>query len=214
MDKIKLSELFEAVLKFKQNPKDTEIANSLENLLNKLVVKTYLNFTEKTVCAVLICNNVWNSDKNAVESAKTLSVNEIMFGLLRYIVNLEDDLTNSIDNEIFCDVLLEMGIVDRIMQYCKTDFDRLVSLIEKAYDFGNIYKIIETSEYFNSDNIQKLTEEIKQTRKELTPDMLKDLKKIANNVDADWTSFKDTVVDDVLDKMKWSKIETSIDKSK
>ena len=63
---------------------------------------------------------------------------------------------------------------------------------------SNIYKIVETAEYFRSDNIDALVKQLEAARKELTPEMLENMKSILNGQSPEWKALKESVGDMAL----------------
>ena len=95
-------------------------------------------------------------------------------------------------------MLCDFGFVDYILSFCGKDFDRLCDLIDKMVNFSNIYKIVETAEYFRSDNIDALVKQLEAARKELTPEMLENMKSILNGQSPEWKALKESVGDMAL----------------
>ena len=197
MEKIKLTDILTAILNFKENPSE-ENDKVVHDYMQKLHVIPYLSIDRKAICASIICQNVFNVERDMVKSAVYLVVAETMYGILEYCVNLENDLDSYIVDETIYDALCDFGFVDYILSFCGKDFDRLCDLIDKMVNFSNIYKIVETAEYFRSDNIDALVKQLEAARKELTPEMLENMKSILNGQSPEWKALKESVGDMAL----------------
>lgn len=199
MEKIKLTEVLTAILEFKKNPTEENNAK-VHEYMQKLQVIPYLSINRKIICASIITANIFNVERDAMQSAVHLTVAETMYGILEYCVNLENDLDSYIVDETIYDALYDFGFMDYIFSFCGKDFDRLCDLIDKMVNFSNIYKIVETAEYFRSDNIDALVEQLEAARKELTPEMLENMKSILNGQSPEWKALKESVGDMALGK--------------
>ena len=98
--------------------------------MQKLQIIPYLSINRKIICASIITANIFNVERDAMQSAVHLTVAETMYGILEYCVNLENDLDSYIVNETIYDVLCDFGFVDYILSLCLKDFDRLCDLID------------------------------------------------------------------------------------
>ena len=209
MENIKLSQLLDAILAFKHDPTEEHDAK-IQELIGKLQIVSYLNVTKKMVAAMKICMNIWNDDKDAIQSGIDLEVNELIFGLLSYIVNLENDVANFGALNLFYDTLCEYGFDEYILKFCKKDFKRLQRLIDKVYNFGSVYRIEKTAELFTPESLAQFASTLKDTVSSLTPEMLADLKSVANAASPEWQAFKETTADEVIDKTLYSELDKNV----
>lgn len=200
METIKLTEVLTAILDFKKEPSE-EKDEKIRGYMQKLQIIPYLSMNRKMVCAAIITANIFNVERDAAESAEHLTIAETMYGMLEYCVNLENDLESYIVDEVIYDALYEFGFMDYVFKYCGADFKRLCDLVDKMINFTNIYKIVETADYFKSDNIDALTKQLEAARKELTPEMLSDMKSILNGQSPEWKALKESVGDEALGKV-------------
>lgn len=217
MEKIKLTDILTAILNFKENPSE-ENDKAVHDYMQKLHVIPYLSIDRKAICASIICQNVFNVERDMVKSAVYLVVAETMYGILEYCINLENDLESFVADETIYNILCEFGFIDYIMKFCGTDFNRLCDLIDKMINFGNIYKIVEAADNFSGANIDALVKELDKATKTLTPEMLSDMKSILNGEDPHWKALKESVGDEVLgnvlDKDIYSTLGISVPKKK
>lgn len=217
MEKIKLSDILTAILEFKKNPTEENDAK-VHEYMQKLQVIPYLGIDRKAICASIICQNIFNVERDMVKSAIHLVVAETMYGILEYCINLENDLESFVADETIYDVLCEFGFIDYIMKFCGTDFNRLCDLIDKMINFGNIYKIVEAADNFSSDKIDALVNELDKATKTLTPEMLSDMKSILNGQDPHWEALKESIGDEALgnalDKDIYSTLGISVPKKR
>lgn len=197
MAKIKLTEVLTAILEFKKNPTEENNAK-VHEYMQKLHVIPYLSINRKIICASIITANIFNVERDAMQSAVHLTVAETMYGILEYCVNLENDLDSYVVDETIYDAMCDFGFIDYVLSFCGKDFERLCDLIDKMINFSNIYKIVETAEYFRSDNIDALVKQLDAARKELTPEMLENMKSILNGQSPEWKALKESVGDVAL----------------
>ena len=110
MAKIKLTEVLTAILEFKKNPTEENNAK-VHEYMQKLQVIPYLSINRKIICASIITANIFNVERDAMQSAVHLTVAETMYGILEYCVNLENDLDSYIVDETIYDALCDFGFV-------------------------------------------------------------------------------------------------------
>lgn len=209
MENIKLSELLDAILAFKHDPTEENDAK-VQALLGKLQIVSYLNLTKKMLAATKICINIWDDNKDAIHSGITLEINELLYGLLEYAINLENDLGYFQSLDLIYNTLCEYGFDDYLLKFCEKDFKRLQRLVDRVYNFGNVYRIEKTAEMFTPESLAQFASTLKDTVSSLTPEMLADLKSVANAASPEWQAFKETTADEVIDKTLYSELDKNV----
>lgn len=197
MEKIKLSELLSILLDFKQDP-SVENKEKINEILAQLQIKPFLDFNTKTICTLKICSNLWIGTKDSIDFAKALIINRALYGLLQYVLNLEVDILLEPNKEALYDLLCEFEVLEYIYKFCHTDFDRLSYLVDKTINFENIQKLVESIQNFDSTGLEELIKTIKETKQSLTPDMLQNLKILADSTSPEFQILKDITSKKVL----------------
>lgn len=210
MENIKLSELLTLLLEFKKDPKpEKEI--EIQNKILQFQVKPYMDIIDKKLALVSICNPIFNDYyRDGIELSAQLEMNKVVFGLLDYVINLENDLVGAAADQPFYDVLVEFGVVDHILEYCEKDYRRLEKMVDDTLNFANVQKITETAQYLKPENIESFKDVLRQMKKDLTPEMIADIKQIINAESPEWQAFKETVGDQILDQTINAKAEQTL----
>ncbi len=200
MEKLQLSALLGACLEFKAEPTDQRKA-VIDKMLSDMQIVSYLAQKYKETCLIAVLSVSGAENANAVAMGINLSVAKIIYGLLPYVINLENDLDFAALNAGAVDLLYEMGIVSYILNICKDDYERLVSLIDSTVNFSNLLKLADLANVFTPDNVDKFTETVRDLRTELTPEKLKELNSIVAAGSVEWKALKETVADDAISNM-------------
>ena len=65
----------------------------------------------------------------------------ILYGLLGY-TTIENDLQMAALSSAIVDILYECGFVDKILNFCKKDYDRLCTMADRAVNFRTGLELI------------------------------------------------------------------------
>lgn len=147
-DKIKLSEYILACSDFEKNPEDQNSAKKINDFLNKVRIREYIPLKEKETISMEILNSL-HQDFDTIGTATLLEVNKIIRGLLRYGINIENDLNLLSFNYFIIDSCYKYGLYDVIIEHCKKDYRRLCTLVDSAINVSNIERIVETASLFD-----------------------------------------------------------------
>ena len=209
---IKLSELIEACEEY-----DKELESGKEDgpkkeeflkIFSKMRVIPYLTIQDKTVSLTYVMANCESSSKiNIVETEVKLHIAKIIFGLLRYVVNLENDLDFSVFSPAVVDLLFKFNIIDSVLQHCGADYARFEKMVDEAINFSNLMKLADIATLFVPERIDEFVKEVRSLKEDLTPERIKDLKSIATLGSPEWAALKQTVADEVLGKIMDSDFE-------
>lgn len=199
-EKIKLTDLLEVCLDFKRNPTNENFI-PVQQMINRLVVKEYLPLADKITQIALILGSVATDKFDQFEAETWLTIGKVVYGILAYVDNIENNLDKLSMNAEVVDLLYEMGVVDAILEHCEKDYQRLEKMLDETMNFSNIFKIVETTSLYTSDSINQFIETIKGFKTDLTPEMLKSMEAIANAQSPEFQAFKETVADEVLNKV-------------
>lgn len=195
--KIKLTDLLEVCLNFKRDPSKINQLK-LTEMTAALICREYLPVAEKKIALVLILNSVTAGEEDAIELEQKLHIGKIVFGLMSYVVNLENNLSNAALKEEIVDLLFETGIADEIYSKCSKDFNRLCEMVTEALNFSNIFKIVSVTSLYNNDNLTEFINEVRSMKKELTPEMLQNLKDIVIEGSPEFKTLKEGFIEKIL----------------
>lgn len=209
-EKIKLSEILDICLEFKQNP-TRENEDKLNKMMMDMKIVTYLPLLKKNWSLVYILNAVDSSDGDPVENAILMYNAKIIYGLFNYVLNFENDIPIHSLTYGIIDILHEVGLVDYILKFCKSDYEVLESLLKDTVNFANINSLSKLGEVFSKNNVEEIANTVRELKSELTVEKLKNLKSLMNSSDPMWKVFKETVADDVMDNIRNKELE-EIDK--
>ncbi len=199
-EKIKLTDLLGECLEFKREPSEKQDLVVMA-LINRFIVKEYIPLGEKIAKIALILGGLNSEGLDQFEVETQLTIGKIVYGVLSYVDNLENDLDRLSMSASVVDLLYEMGVIDAILEHCSKDYARLDKMVDETVNFSNLFKLVETTSLYSSDSIDEFVKEISSFKTELTPEMLKDLKSIANSAAPEFSALKETLVDDALDKV-------------
>ena len=208
-DKLLLTDLLELCLDFKENPTD-ESEKKIVDFVNKFNVISYMPIQSKQIALALILNSATiteqdiklgaGSDMDITDVVLNLEAGKLIYGLLPYVINLENDLGAQGLNMGVLDLLYQFGIADHILQYCRLDFDRLDKMVEEANNYSNLAKLADNIALMSPENMAEFTNVIIDLKNELTAEKLKDLKALATAGDPRWSALKETVADEAIGK--------------
>ena len=198
-EKIKLTELLEACLDFKRDP-TTENDVAIKAIVNRFVIKEYIPMNEKIVQIELIMGSVNSENLDPLEAETWVTIGKVVYGILAYVDNLENNLDKLSLSGAVVDLLYEMGVIEEVLSHCEKDYRRMEKMLDETMNFSNIFRIVETTSVFNSESIDNFIKEIHSFKTDLTPEMLANLKSIANGTHPAFTALKETLVDDALGK--------------
>ena len=161
--KIKLSEILKAYINFKDHP-DEEHWKKVSELISELKIREYLPLLDKQLALTIILNKIEYQDKDAVATQMNLEIAKVIYGLLAYCINLENDLGfEALLNGFVVDSLYNCGLVGSILDICEKDYTLLCDMVQSTINFSNIFRITETMTLFSPEKL----EELKQTTEEL-----------------------------------------------
>lgn len=165
MEKIKLSNILKAYIEFKDNP-DEEHWKKVGDLISEIKIREYLPLLDKQLALTIILNKIEYQDKDAIATQMNLEIAKVIYGLLAYCINLENDLGfEALLNGFVVDALHTCGLVDAILDICEKDYKVLCESIQSAVNFSNIFRITETMTLFSPeklDELKKTTEDLRQ----------------------------------------------------
>lgn len=197
-----IHEVLAAAAEWAQNPENADAAEVLENIKNSLVIKDYMPLKQKELCLNKMLMDIY-VEKDSVDSFSIGTEISMLFDcLLGYVVNLNQDIDTLFKDTEFYDLLYISGIVDYILGFCQTDYNRLEKMVEKMISYDNLKDLMETIDMASPDTVKELTEEFKRFRTDTKPDMLKHLGDIMAANDPLLTRTKKTMEDGAFNAIK------------
>lgn len=198
-EKIQFTKLLECCLDFKKNPTPENEA-AIKAITDRFVIREYLPLIKKTIQASCIVNLVRGDELDAIEAELWLTMGKVVYGVMAYVDNLENDLHSLAITAAAVDLLYELGIVDSVLSHCGKDFNRLNQMVDETINFSNIFRIVDTASMFSSESINAFITELQKFKGELTPEMLKNLKDIAKMQSPELQALHETFKEEALEK--------------
>lgn len=190
-EKIKLSEIINVCSDFYKNKIDKD---ELKEFGDKIIIRPYITIAEKSALTNLILTQKeYSNTKDYAYKVAELVVNKFFYCLLGAYTNIELE-ENLITNENYD--LVSPLFKPFVISYCKEDYLELDRLIRDTIQVSNLENIIEVFGSLDEKSIEKNTDEMKNTIKDLKKNekMIEDLKYIA--------SFNDPLMDKVIENIK------------
>ena len=198
-NKIKLTDLLEACLDFKREP-TADKEQAIKAITDRFIIKEYIPLSDKITQVALVLGLISSDKLDQFEAELWLVIGKVVYGIMGYVDNLENNLDKLAMSAVVVDLLYEMGVVDEILKHCEKDYLRLEKMIDETMNYSNIFRIMETTRLFSKDNIDEFVKEIHSFKTDLTPEMLENLKSIANAAAPEFEALKETMVDEALSR--------------
>lgn len=183
-NKVLLSDIVLKWLRYRealQNGEATaEQAEDFDKIFPQILVKDYLPMAQKEN---LVAQIVWytfdkQADETYIDYMTNFEICLILYGLLGY-TTIENDLQMAALSSAIVDILYECGFVDKILNFCKKDYERLCTMADRAVNFRTGLELINSIATFDPQQLQELAQELKNTLGGLTPETVRGLVKIA-----------------------------------
>lgn len=195
-----LQEVLKVCADFISVPEDTEKVAAYNDMCQNLVIKSYMPMQEKVIAIVRI---VLDSDKDyempATFFMAGVEIASLFDGLISY-TNLEQNLTIDDKNYENYDLLYQSGFADYILQFCQKDYDRLVHMIERTMSFENLNELTSSMREMNVGALEGLTNELRNCKKDLDPEVLRNMADILRYNDPNLGRLKEVLETDAYDK--------------
>lgn len=195
-----LQEVLKVCADFISAPEDAEKVAAYNDMCQNLVIKSYMPMQEKVIAIVRI---VLDSDKDydmpATFFMAGVEIASLFDGLISY-TNLEQNLTIDDKNYENYDLLYQSGFADYILQFCQRDYDRLVHMIERTMSFENLNELTSSMREMNVGALEGLTNELRNCKKDLDPEVLRNMADILRYNDPNLGRLKEVLETDAYDK--------------
>ena len=183
-NKVLLSDIVLKWLKYREalqkGEATAEQVEEFDKIFPQILVKDYLPMKQKEMA---ISQIVWYTfdkqpDETYIDCMSNFEICLILYGLLSY-TTIENDLQMAALSASIVDILYECGFVDKILSFCKKDYERFCLMAERAVNFKSGLDLLVSLESFNPEVIRNTAESLKGTLSGLTPEALRGMVKIA-----------------------------------
>lgn len=196
-----VKEVLKVCADFISAPEDKEKIAAYDKMCQGLTVRSYLTMQEKVIALVRI---VIDSDKDYDVPASFFTAGVEMAclfdGLISY-TNLEQDLSIDEKNYENYDLLYQSGFADYVLGFCQKDYDRLVRMMERTFSFENLMELTNSIKEMDVGALDNLTNELRNCKKDLNPEILRDMADILRYNDSNLSKLKEVLGTESLDKV-------------
>ena len=212
MEQLLLSEFLLACSAFEKDATE-ENEKNIKNFLNKLVVKTYMSYTDKEIAMMNVLTTI-PAEYDAVASASQYCISKLIYGLLPYASNLTNDLSIGIINFFVIDCLYRHGLVDNLLQYCADDYHRWENMVDMSIRFDGIYKMLNTMALIDGAEFDKWIEAVKAIKTEIDPETIKTLAMLASEGSGSADKLKESLAAAALEQAEKQARDTEANASR
>jgi len=195
-EKIKLSDIVEKCLEFRQSPTE-DAFKEVEKTIAKVDVRERLSLAEKGLSLVSILEDV-KDNENPVECAFDLTSGFFFKGLLNYATNLLVDIPQTMMNIETYDLLVTLGLEDHMLKYCEKDARALRKMLDDAVNFSNLYRLVNVSKLISPEGVAELDRVIREFKETLSIEKIRELKGLLVETDPAWSALKESVGEDIV----------------
>ena len=183
-NKVLLSDIVLKWLKYREalqkGEATAEQVEEFDKIFPQILVKDYLPMKQKEMA---ISQIVWYTfdkqpDETYIDCMSNFEICLILYGLLSY-TTIENDLQMAALSAAIVDILYECGFVEKILSFCKKDYERLCKMADRAVNFRTGLELITTISTFDSQQLQTVSKELKNTIGNLKPEMIENMVKNA-----------------------------------
>lgn len=183
-EKLQLSDYLQICVDIESGKLDPEAGDAaIKDFCSKLIIKNYMKHKEKIIILTTILYRL-NNFEDETSVAGFLEMDRIMYGLLGYCVNLNNNVDALGPLFGIYDAIREFGLYDYIMQYCKEDFELFSSMLHDALNIAHIKELSNTMGAFNETDIDQWTMALKEFKEQITPEVLQGLIEYGANNDS------------------------------
>lgn len=177
-DSVDILDLLETASSWLVSPEDKEVGKKFNEIKNQIIVKSFLPLTMKNALVKKAIFDLRTSDDSIDEFPQALEISLLFNVLLEYTnIKWEDGL--EVKDAAFYDILWASGVCDMILEYCRSDYERVVRMVENMFSFENLYNLVETINKMTPDSVDELTKEVRRIRLESDPQILHDYATLA-----------------------------------
>lgn len=187
---------------FIEDSENEKTVKEYNDLLNSIIVKSYMPIQEKVVALVrMLMDNEREIDVESSFFTAGLELACCFDGLLAY-TNIDPEVDISIKNYENYDIIYQSGLADYILQYCEKDYERLVKMMERTLSFENLREMINSLSSMDSGMLREVVNALKGVKKDLDSETIKNIADIMRLDDPLLTQIKETIVDSALQDLE------------
>lgn len=199
-EKIKLTHLLEACLAFEKDPSPANEIAILE-ITKLFVFREYIPLVEKQVQLASIIAAIPDDDDDALVAENWVTMGKVIYGVLNYVVNLENDLDRIGLTPAVIDILYRNNIIDSILEHCEKDYKRFEKMLDDVINFNNIFRITQTASIIGGERLEAFIKELRELKQDLSPELLEQLKSLAVAGSPEFAVIKEAVLDEAIGNM-------------
>ena len=187
-----------------------QFASEYDEMLKSLVVREYLPCSQKAVAVtrILLKADTLYGNISTGFSSLGLDVELLLDGLLSYTNISLETITDEIRNFSTVDLLLNAGIDDYILQFCKRDYERLEKQIERAISYAHLESLTASLSIIDPKDFESSITKMQTIMAELNVEQLNALRDILAFNDPNLYKLKESIDDTSLDKiLKMDRLE-------
>lgn len=200
-----LKDIIRICKEFIEDSENEKIVKEYNDLLNSIIVKSYMPMQEKVVALVrMLMDNEREIDVESSFFTAGLELACCFDGLLAY-TNIDPEVDIAIKNYENYDIIYQSGLADYILQYCEKDYERLVKMMERTLSFENLREMINSLSSMDSGMLREVVNALKGVKKDLDSETIKNIADIMRLDDPLLTQIKETIVDSALQDLEQEK---------
>ena len=193
-DSVDILDLLETASSWLVSPEDKEAEKKFNEIKNQIIVKSFLPLTMKNALVKKAIFDLRTSDDSIDEFPQALEIS-LLFNVLLAYTNIEWEDGLEVKDAAFYDILWASGVCDMVLEYCRSDYERVVRMVENMFSFENLYNLVETINKMTPDSVEELTKEVKRIRLESDPQILHDYATLARAGDPILHKMADAIED-------------------
>ena len=201
MEEISFKEVLDVCAKFVAS--NGESIDELNDLFQKLVIKSYMKMDYKVLC---LTRTFMDADKDIdIPSPFFVAALDIalLFDCLLSYANIDTGaITQEEKSYENYDILNESGWVEYILSFCTNDYNKLVSMAERAVSYENLISLMDSLNSFDSDALQKLTDKYEEFMETTDPQLIHDMSIIMMANDENTAKVVGSMMEESVDKVK------------
>ena len=201
MEEISFKEVLDVCAKFVAS--NGESIDELNDLFQKLVIKSYMKMDYKVLC---LTRTFMDADKDIdIPSPFFVAALDIalLFDCLLSYANIDTGaITQEEKSYENYDILNESGLVEYILSFCTNDYNKLVSMAERAVSYENLISLMDSLNSFDSDALQKLTDKYEEFMETTDPQLIHDMSIIMMANDENTAKVVGSMMEESVDKVK------------
>lgn len=203
MEYIDIDDVIKSASDFLLHPEDEAITAEFEKIKRQLIIKKHLPIAQReaVILKTLIDVRSIDSELNLGQIANAFEISLTFNAILAY-TNIDPDINVIYKDDIFYDVLWESGFIDYILNFCRSDYERVEKQIYQAVSYNNMVQLMENIDALNLDKMDDLTKKIKDYTLDMDPDMIKNLAEIAKMNDPLLNDLKNNLVEGAYKAIK------------